>query len=84
MKKAQATKPVACANCAGTALMRRITTYPVRLTAPDRLAGKEIQVGRVALYECQSCGHLMPTPAGQAKVERCVQRVILFLLENLR
>lgn len=49
---------------------RRITAYPVRLTGPGKLAGKETQVQRVALYECQTCGHLMPTPAGLAKVAR--------------
>ena len=32
--------------------------------------------GATALHECQSCGHLTPTPAGQAKVERCVERGI--------
>ena len=80
--KARSGKPAACANCAGNDLQRRITTYPVRLTGPGSLAGKEIHVGRVALYECQSCGHLMPTPAGQAKVDRCVARVIEFLIAN--
>jgi len=78
------TKPLICTNCAGTALVRRITTYPVRLTAPAPLIGKEIHVHRVALHECQSCGYLMPTPAGQAKVTRCVQRGIDFFLGRLR
>ncbi len=77
-------KPLTCTNCAGTAFVRRITTYPVRLTSPAALAGKEIHVHRVALHECQSCGHLMPTPAGQAKVARCVQRGIDFFLGRLR
>ena len=76
-------KPTCCIHCAGTALVRRITTYPVRLTAPAPLTGKEIHVHRVALHECQSCGHLMPTPAGQAKVERCVARGIEFFLGRL-
>jgi hypothetical protein len=78
------TKPPTCTHCAGTTLVRRITTYPVRLTGPAPLAGKEIHVHRVALHECQSCGHLMPTTAGQAKVERCVQRGIDFFLGRLR
>lgn len=82
--KAGAGKPSACAKCAGNDLQRRITTYPVRLTEPRNLADKEIQVGRVALYECLSCGYLMPTPAGQAKIDRCVARVIEFLLANQR
>ena len=84
MKKTKNSKPLVCTGCAGTALTRRITTYPVRLTAPEKLAGKEIHVGRVALYECDCCGHLIPTPAGQAKVNRCVQRGIELFLGQLR
>ena len=73
-------KPLTCAQCGGNLLQRRITTYPVQLTEPLSLAGKQIHVHRVALYACQSCGHLMPTAAGKAKVERCVARGIeLFL-----
>ena len=74
--RAKTSTPPACTNCAGTALVRRITTYPVRLTGPAPLPGKEIHVHRVALHQCRSCGHLMPTHAGQAKVERCVERGI--------
>ena len=74
-------RPVACDCCAGTNLVRRITTYPVRLSGP--LEGKEIHVGRVALYECQTCGQLMPTPAGQAKVERNVAMGIRLFLGQL-
>ena len=81
-RKAKLNKPDACGKCGAADLERRITTYPVRLTEPDNLAGKEIHVGRVALYECLSCGYLMPTLAGQAKVERCVGLVIEFLLAN--
>jgi DNA-directed RNA polymerase subunit RPC12/RpoP len=82
MRQASATssKPDRCPICAGPALVRRRTTYPVRLTEPAPLAGKEIHVHRVALYECRSCGHLMPTRAGQAKVDRLVtQGIQLFL-----
>jgi len=74
------TKPTTCTQCGGTLVQRRITTYPVALTAPPSLAGKQIHVHRVALYECASCGHLMPTAAGQAKVDRCVTRGIEFFL----
>ena len=83
MSKTKARRPATCAQCAGNDLQRRITTYPVRLTGPGSLAGKEIRVGRVALYACQSCGHLMPTPAGQAKVNRCVAQGIRFFLGDL-
>ncbi len=68
--KPKSNRPLVCEVCAGTDLVRRITTYPVRLTGP--LEGKEIHVGRVALHECRSCGHLMPTAAGRAKVARHV------------
>jgi len=61
-------------------LQRRIATYPVHLTEPPSLAGKQIHVHRVALHQCPSCGHLIPTAAGQAKVERCVARGIEFFL----
>jgi hypothetical protein len=73
-------KPTTCTQCGGGHVQRRITTYPVHLTAPPALAGKQIHVHRVALHECQACGHLMSTPAGQAKVERCVARGIEFFL----
>jgi hypothetical protein len=69
-KKTTSSKPAACQACQGTDLVRRIATYPVHLAG--ELQGKQIHVGRVALYECQCCGHLMPTPAGQAKVDRNV------------
>lgn len=80
-RKAKSSKPAECAACAGTDLVRRITTYPVRLTG--RLEGKEIHVGRVALHECQGCGHLMPTPAGKAKVDRHVDLGIRLFLGQL-
>ncbi len=81
-RKAKSTKPVACEACQGTDLIRRITTYPVRLTGP--LEGKQIHVGRVALHQCQSCGHLMPTSAGQAKVDRNVGMGVRLFLGQLR
>jgi hypothetical protein len=81
-RRPRSSKPAACEVCAGTELVRRITTYPVRLTGP--LEGKQINVGRVALYERQTCGHLMPTPAGQAKVARNVDIGIRLFLGQLR
>ena len=83
MPKAK-TKPDLCEKCAGSSLTRKVTTYPVRLTGPGNLAGKQIHVNRVALYECDRCGHLMPTAAGQAKVNRCVQRGIDLFMGRLR
>ena len=79
--KPRSSKPAACQACQGADLVRRITTYPVYPTG--QLEGKQIHVGRVALYECQSCGHLMPTPAGQAKVDRNVDMGIRLFLGQL-
>jgi len=78
--KSRTSKPAYCEYCAGP-LVRRITTYPVQLVGP--LEGKRVDVGRVALHECRTCGHLMPTPAGRAKVDRCVAMTIRFLLGQL-
>jgi hypothetical protein len=82
-RPAATTTPTRCAVCAGTALVRRITTYPVVLADPAPLRGKQIHVNRVALHQCQSCGHLMPTRAGQAKVDRLVARSIQLFLGQL-
>lgn len=54
-------QPAVCGHCAGAGLVKRIMTCPVRLAGP--LEGKQIHVGRVALDECEICGHLVPTPA---------------------
>jgi hypothetical protein len=79
--KSRSSKPAVCQACQGDKLVRRIATYPVYLTG--ELKGKRIDVGRVALYECQSCGHLMPTPAGQAKVDRNTNMGIRLFLGQL-
>jgi hypothetical protein len=81
-KKRNLSKPAACASCAGTELVRRITTYPVMLTG--QLEGKQIDIGRVAMYKCQACGHLMPTRAGQAKVDKLVPQGIELFMGTLR
>ena len=70
-----------CKNCASTSLKRTLATYPVHLTG--KLAGKRIDVYRVELDRCRDCGHLMPTPEGQAKVKRCVKKGRKFFLNNL-
>jgi hypothetical protein len=69
--KKKSSKPTTCPKCGGVDLVRKITTYPVLLSGP--LEGKQVHVGRVAPHECLTCGHLMPTPAGQAKVDRNVE-----------
>src|SRR5260370_25918951 len=72
--KKKSSKPTLCPACGGVDLIRKITTYPVLLSGP--LEGKQVHVGRVALHECLTCGHLMPTPAGQAKADPIVKMAI--------
>lgn len=79
--KTRTSKPSVCSYCASNSLVRRIATYPVHLAGP--LEGKQVHVGRVALYECQNCGHLMPTRAGQAKVDRNLAMAIRLFLGQL-
>ena len=82
MSKAKSSKtPTVCGACNGTDLVRRITTYPVKLGG--KLEGRQVNVGRVALYECETCGYMMPTVAGQAKVDRLVGGTISLLLGQL-
>lgn len=78
--KKKSSKPTHCPACGGVDLIRKITTYPVLLSGP--LEGKQVHVGRVALHECSTCGHLMPTPAGQAKVDCNVEMGIRLFLDN--
>jgi hypothetical protein len=59
-------KPRTCQQCGARDLKRRSTTYPLILP------GQQINVGRVQVDECGKCGHLMPTPAGQEKLQRCL------------
>lgn len=77
-------RPAACGQCHGVSLKRRVATYPVTLTQPKKIAGKRVDIFRVALHECNGCGNLMPTPAGQAKIERCLKQGIKFFLEASR
>jgi hypothetical protein len=79
--KKKSSKPTLCSACGGVDLIRKITTYPVLLSGP--LQGKQVHVGRVAPHECLTCGHLMPTPAGQAKVDRNVEMGIRLFLGQL-
>jgi YgiT-type zinc finger domain-containing protein len=60
-------KPRTCQKCGSRNLERRSATYP--LTLP----GRQINVERVKVHACSDCGHLMPTPEGEAKLSRCLQ-----------
>lgn len=55
-----------CPQCGGSSSQNRVTTYPLQL------AGKQLNVGRVAVKECLLCHHLTPTPTGQQKIARCI------------
>jgi YgiT-type zinc finger domain-containing protein len=59
-------KPRTCLQCGARNLKRHSTTYPLILP------GQQINVARVQVDECSNCGHLMPTPAGQDKLQRCL------------
>jgi hypothetical protein len=59
--------PDSCPICAGTALVRRITTYPVRLTGPAPLSGKEIHVNRVALHAANPAAISSPRAPARPK-----------------
>jgi YgiT-type zinc finger domain-containing protein len=60
-------QPLSCPLCQGTTLTRKITTYPMRT-----FDGRQINIGRVAVQECDNCHHLIPTKAGSEKVNRCM------------
>lgn len=56
-----------CPNCGASDFKRCTRTYPLILP------GRQINVGRVKVLECQGCLHLIPTPEGEAKLMRCLQ-----------
>ena len=64
-----------CEKCAAQVYQSRITTYPLFLP------GRQINIGRVAVKECAACHHLMPTPAGRAKIKRCFGNVLAMFQE---
>lgn len=70
-------KNLACPLCQGTRFKNKITTYPMRT-----LDGRQINIGRVAVQECQNCNHLIPTKAGSAKIERCMMTMADLFLGN--
>lgn len=79
--KASLLAPRVCEQCGCVTLKRKVATYPVPLTG--KLAGRRIDVYRVELDKCTQCGFLMPTPEGNAKVQRCIKIGIEIFLKNL-
>lgn len=55
-----------CEKCGSQNVKTHPTTYPVH--TPER----QIDIGRVWVKECFDCGVLIPTKAGQEKIERNV------------
>jgi YgiT-type zinc finger domain-containing protein len=60
-------KQQSCPLCQGTTFKKKITTYPLRT-----FDGRQINIGRVAVQECDNCHHLIPTKAGSEKISRCM------------
>jgi len=65
--KANKPQNPACPLCQGTTFKKKIATYPMRT-----FDGRQINIGRVAVQECQNCQHLIPTKAGSAKITRAM------------
>jgi YgiT-type zinc finger domain-containing protein len=62
------TQRLSCPLCQGTTFQRKITTYPMRT-----FDGRQINIGRVAVQECDHCHYLIPTKAGCEKISRCME-----------
>ena len=71
-----------CPKCASTSLKRVLATHPVHLTGT--LAGRRVDVYRVEMDKCRSCGTLTPTEEGKAKIKRCTKTGIEFFRKQLR
>lgn len=57
---------MSCPLCKGIQFKKKCTTYPMRM-----FDGRQVNIGRVSVYECQQCNHLIPTKAGAKKIDRC-------------
>jgi len=75
--KAFKPKPLSCPLCQGTTFTRKITTYPMRT-----FDGRQINIGRVAVQECDQCHHLIPTKAGEQKISRCMATITHVLFDR--
>lgn len=49
-----------------------------------KLAGRRVDVYRVEMDKCRSCGTLTPTKEGNAKIKRCTKTGIEFFRKQLR
>jgi len=65
-----------CEKCGNQNLKTHLATYPIKV------GSKQINVERVSVRECMDCHMLVPTKAGQAKVDRCSMMTFMLLLGN--
>jgi YgiT-type zinc finger domain-containing protein len=73
--KSSTQKSFSCPLCKATTFKRKMTPYPVQ-TAD----GRQINIGRVAVQECENCHHLIPTKSGYEKINRCLETMALLFL----
>jgi hypothetical protein len=59
-------KKISCVECGSQNLK------PTRITYPVNTCGKQINVERVSVRQCQDCSALMPTEAGKQKIGRAM------------
>jgi hypothetical protein len=64
---ARMAKKRTCPKCGASEFKRCTRTYPLIMP------GRQINVGRVKVLECQGCLHLIPTPEGEQKLLRSLQ-----------
>ena len=62
-----------CEKCGSQNVRTHPTIYPVQ--TPER----QIDIGKVWVRECFDCGVLIPTKAGQEKIERTMGAFISFI-----
>lgn len=68
----KAKKPVkSCEKCGGQNLKTHLATVPMNVGI------KQLNVERVSVKECMDCNALMPTKAGQEKIDRCMMSFML-------
>ena len=63
-----------CEKCGSQNLKTHLVTYPVKMET------KQIDVGRVSVKECLDCNNMIPTKAGNEKIERCMMNVAFMSL----
>ena len=75
-------EPPQCPHCGSISLKRVLATHPVHLTG--KLVGRRVDIYRVEMDKCRSCGTLTPTEEGKAKIKRCTKTGIEFFRKQLR